>query len=120
MNIYKYCFIILILILILIIYMNLEKIFHFKMVNLYNTAKKECGYNAVRFMQMTSEIGGLETAKQLILKENETYGFERLWELKRLDLSVETLILNPEFEDLFTIEERKICKNRLKKYGFNI
>ena len=100
--------------------MELEKKFHLKMVELYNTAKKECGYNAVRFMQMLSEIGGLETAKQLVLKENETYGFEKLWELKRLDLSVEALVLDPEFEELFTFEERKFCKNRLKKYNYDI
>ena len=100
--------------------MYLEGKFHIAMVGIYESAKRECGYNATRFLQMISEIGGLETAKQLILKENETYGFERLWELKRLDLSVEALVLSNEFKELFTFQERKICKDRLEKYGFYI
>ena len=55
-------------------------------------------------------------AKQLIAKEGGTYGFEVLWENKRLDLSVEALVLKPEYEALFTDEERILCRNRLEKY----
>jgi len=43
------------------------------MVDLYNTAKKECGYNNVIFYKMVFVIGGLRDATQLILKENKTY-----------------------------------------------
>ena len=35
------------------------------MVTIYETAKRELGYNATRFLQMLSEQGGLATAKQL-------------------------------------------------------
>ena len=90
------------------------------MVDLYNTAKKECGYNNVIFYKMVFVIGGLRDATQLILKENKTYWFERHWELKRLGLPAEALVLNPKFKRLFTGEEIEICKNRLKKYGFEI
>ena len=45
---------------------NLEKQFEKEMLNIYRMAKKECGYNAVRFLQLVSEKGGLAAAKQLI------------------------------------------------------
>ena len=48
--------------------MTLEKQFEQEMVDIYMTAKKECGYNASRFLQMISAKGGLAAAKQLISK----------------------------------------------------
>ncbi len=88
------------------------------MNNIYITAKKELNYNASRFIQLVAREGGRKAAKQLISKSGNTYGFEVLWENKRLDLSVEALVLNPEFHELFTEEERAICRNRLKEFGF--
>ncbi len=94
--------------------------FNEDMKQIYFTAKRELGYNATRFMQLVSQIGGLQAAKQLIAKEGGTYGFEVLWENKRLDLSVETLVLRPQYESLFTEEERKLCRERLKQFGYNV
>lgn len=50
-------------------------------------------------------------AKQLISKSGGTYGFEILWDNNRLDLSVEVLVLKSEYQELFTEEERKICRS---------
>lgn len=61
---------------------------------------------------------GLKAAKQLISKSGGTYGFEVLWENNRLDLSVEALVLKPEYNDLFTDEEREICRKRLIEFGY--
>ena len=46
---------------------EIEKCFHNAMVNIYKTAKSECGYNATRFLQLVSTKGGLAAAKQLIV-----------------------------------------------------
>lgn len=70
-------------------------------------------------MQLLSKKGGLLAAKQLIAKEGGTYGFEVLWEKKRLDLSVEALVLKPEYETLFSDEERMLCRDRLEKFGYD-
>ena len=43
--------------------MTLEKRFEQEMINIYTTAKKECGYNASRFLQLVSTKGGLAAAK---------------------------------------------------------
>lgn len=99
---------------------TLENKFHEDMKNIYFNAKKELKYNASRFFQLVSREGGLKAAKQLISKSEGTYGFEVLWENKRLDLSVEALVLRPEYHELFTEEEREICKNRLREFGYEI
>ena len=87
---------------------DLEKRFEQEMLNIYTTAKKECGYNATRFLQMIGDNGGLVAAKQLISKESGTEGFTTLWMCHRLDLSVEAHVLKPEYRDLFTDEDRNM------------
>ena len=98
----------------------MEYQFHEDMNNIYLTAKKELKYNATRFIQLVSREGGLKAAKQLIAKSGGTYGFEVLWENNRLDLSVEALVLRHEYQELFTDEEREICRSRLKEFGYII
>lgn len=98
--------------------MTLEKYFEQDMIDIYMTAKKECGYNASRFLQMLGTMGGLAAAKQLISKPGGTDGFTTLWEHGRLDLSVEAHVLNPEYAELFTDEERRMCRERLEQFGY--
>ena len=99
---------------------TLEKRFEQDMIDIYTTAKKECGYNASRFLQMLGAKGGLAAAKQLISKPGGTDGFTTLWEHGRLDLSVEAHILKPEYAELFTEEERRMCRERLKQFGYAV
>lgn len=87
------------------------------MVGIYEDAKRETGYVATRFIQMVSESGGLAAARQL-LHGAPSDGFTALWERGRLDLTVEALILDSEFSDLFTDDERKIARDRLAEYGY--
>lgn len=97
---------------------QLDKKFHHDMVNIYVTANKELKYNATRFLQLINEVGGVNAARTLISKEGGSSGFVVLWEHGRLDLSVEAHVLKPDYKELFTAEEREICKNRLKQYGW--
>ena len=57
---------------------TLEKRFEQDMIDIYTTAKKECGYNASRFLQILGAKGGLAAAKQLISKPGGTDGFTTL------------------------------------------
>jgi hypothetical protein len=98
----------------------LEKQFENDMRQIYLQAKKECGYNASRFLQMISNVGGLKAAKQLIRKDGGTDGFTTLWEHGRLDLSVEAHVLKPEYAGLFSDDERQLCRERLESFGFTI
>jgi hypothetical protein len=90
-----------------------ERQFHRAMIEIYQTAKRDLGYNASRFIQMVSERGGLATARQLLWSDQVSDGFETLRSHGRLDLSVEAHVLKPEFEALFTDEDRQRARDRL-------
>lgn len=97
---------------------SLEAQFHRAMIGIYEHAKAECGYNATRFLGMLSEKGGLRTAQILLATSQPSDGYVALWECNRLDLTVEALVLKPEFASLFTEEEKQVARNRLKEYGY--
>lgn len=97
-----------------------EDLFHRAMVGVYERARDEAGYNATRFIQMVAERGGLETARQLLHGRDVSDGFAALWEKGRLDLSMEFQVLQPQFEALFSEEEREMARQRLRAYGFDV
>jgi hypothetical protein len=95
----------------------LEARFHQGLLDTYELLKRKYRYNASYFLHMLLEYGGVETARRLLWKDDISDGFTTLWELKRLDLSVEAFVLRPECASLFTEEERGIARARLKEYG---
>jgi hypothetical protein len=97
---------------------DLERRFNGAMVSIYETSKRELGYNATRFVQMISEQGGLTTAKQLLWSSAPSEGFTTLWERGRLDLTVEAHVLKTEFTPLFTDADRDQARDRLEAYGW--
>lgn len=97
---------------------ELKKSFFNDMRDIYAKSDRECDYRPTRFLQMLSIKGGLETAKSLINNPGGTEGFTRLWELGRLDLSVEALVINEKYKALFTEEEIARCKTILRDYNY--
>lgn len=88
------------------------------MQDVYVRAKREAGYNATYYLEMLHRHGGMETARRLLASSAASDGFTALWERGRLDLTVENVVLRPEFESLFTDEERDVARRRLADYGF--
>lgn len=74
---------------------------------------KAIGYNATRFLLMLREHGGLETAHRLMQSSQVSEGFTELWMRGRKDLTVEALVLRPEFAELFSDDERRRASERL-------
>ena len=64
-------------------------------------------------------MGGYETARTLIHSPTVSEGYTALWERGRLDLTVEAVILQHEWRDLFSELEREIARRRLVEYGYN-
>jgi len=95
---------------------DLERRFNRAMIEIYEKAKRETGYNATRFLQMVSEIGGLASARRLLAAPAVSDGFTALWKRGRLDLTVETLVLSEQYRDLFSEEERERAAARLAAY----
>jgi hypothetical protein len=97
---------------------EVERRFHQAMVAIYETSKRELGYNATRFLQMVSEQGGLLTAQQLLWSDTPSDGFTTLWEHHRLDLTVEDHVLRTQFASLFSDADREQARTRLEGYGW--
>jgi hypothetical protein len=91
--------------------------FHQAMVDVYHEAKK-AGYPANYFIQAVSNRGGLPTAKDLINSSTPSDGFTALWEMGRLDLSVEAQVLQGRFQHLFTPRELDAARRRLADHGY--
>ncbi len=92
--------------------------FNAAMQEIYLRAKAEAGYNATVFLRMLQDRGPVETAQYLIHTTKPSDGFTALWERQRLDLTIEAHVLQPRFEALFTDDERDICHQRLRNYGY--
>jgi hypothetical protein len=90
-----------------------EERFHHAMRDLYLRARDEARYDAVYLRSMIAEIGGLETARVLLHASVASDGYLALWERGRMDLTVEALVLRPEFEGLFTPDELAVARQRL-------
>ena len=99
---------------------ELEARFDGAMMDVYCRALSECGYNATRFLHMLYEHRGLETARILLRASKVSEGYIALWERKRLDLTVEAVILAPEWNTLFCEDERQIARARLAEYGYQL
>lgn len=96
---------------------NTEAAFHQVMLDGYHDLAR-LGYKAAYFLQMVQEHGGLEAARRLLRQQNIADGLTRLWEMGRLDLSVEALVLRPEYATLFTDEERTMARQHLATLNY--
>jgi hypothetical protein len=97
----------------------LEDEFNQRMHKVYLDGKTEARFAAPLFAEMLKQHGGLETARRFLHSPDYAPGFTKLWERKRLDLTVEAVILEePKWHPLFTEEELGICRKRLRFYGY--
>lgn len=85
----------------------------------YNECKK-FKYFPRAFLDMVvsgEDIVGV--TRKLIHKEGGTTGFATLFENKRMDLSVEKIILETKYRDLFTCEDLQAAYDRLKLFEYD-
>ncbi|MCW0981603.1 hypothetical protein OK142_12350 [Agrobacterium sp. BT-220-3] len=93
----------------------LEQKFEMAMFEIYHRAKSEAKYNATIFYNMLLNRGGVATAKTLINAEQQSQGYTALMLAKRLDLTVEALVVEDvRWLDLFSPEEINKARDRLQ------
>lgn len=80
--------------------------------------KRVFGYAPGRWLQMESESGTLGACQRILAPGEYVSQLTPLWEKKRLHQSVEAIVLEPEFEALFTEVERRVARERLKALGY--
>jgi hypothetical protein len=67
---------------------------------------------------MMENDGPVETAKRLVLDFKYHDGLRKLWELKRLDLTVEAIIMREPWCELFSDEILNRAKERLRELDY--
>jgi hypothetical protein len=92
--------------------------FHQAMLDVFELAGRETGYWANYFLRSVRIEGGLATARKLLWKSGTSKGFERLKAEGRLDLSMEAVMLKPEFRELFSETELARASDRLLAHGY--
>ncbi len=81
---------------------------------------RECrriGYKPTAFERMLREYGAVNTAQRLLKTFKYSDGFSRLWELRRLDLSLECQVLR--HRGLFTTAELDEARKRLRDLNYD-
>ena len=97
---------------------DVERQFDEAMFAIYRKAR-DIGYTPSIFLRMLTEKGARRPAQQLINASQPSDGYTRLWELRRLDLSVEAIVHdNAEWHSLFTQDELDRCRKRLTDYDY--
>lgn len=91
-----------------------------RMKAVYDRGRSEAGYNASYFLSMLSQYGPQETAHKLLASPAISDGFAELWERGRLDLTVEALVVEPQFAELFSEDEIDNARRRLDKFQNSI
>ena len=72
-----------------------------------------------RLHNMLDQYGAIETARQLLRSDKLQKTFTELSRRGRLDASVEALVLQPKFRELFTDTELQKARDRLKSCGYD-
>ena len=96
--------------------LDLTRRFEDRMRKTYACAKS-LGYDAKAFAGMVAEHGWLDATKILLRPGPPQAGFETLWRLDRLDLTVESIVLEDEWRELFADEELAVARQRLEDLG---
>jgi hypothetical protein len=95
----------------------LEKAFEDAMLDTAEVSRRY-NYNPTYFVQMVHEHGGVGTAKRLLANSAPQTGLFRLQELDRLDISMEAIVLQKQFQSLFTEEELAEARRRLEALNY--
>jgi hypothetical protein len=66
------------------------------------------------------EYGAVAMTHRHLKSKFASAGFTRLWEMGRLELSIEAIVLRPEFQSLYSAEELAVARERLSSKGYSV
>ncbi len=75
-------------------------------------------YRPNYFIQLMAEHGAYEAACQVIHSQKIPDGFLTLQQAGRLSLTIEALVLQPEWADIFEPETLRLARERLAAFGY--
>ena len=84
----------------------------------HTTAISELGFGMPKLMQMVTAAGPTDAARKILPQVTDM--FTKLFTHRRLDLSVEAIVLRETFRPLFTEDELRLASERLRESNFQI
>lgn len=96
---------------------HLEHTFTTALLEQLSKAAAVCGVEETRLRQQAEALGGVKAVQQMLARRQETRQFVPLKNMKRLDLSVEALVVKGKYASLFTDEEVNACLDALLEGG---
>lgn len=96
---------------------NIENTFTTALMAQLSKAQEVTGVEEVRLRQQAEKLGGVKAVQQMLARRQETRQFQPLQKMKRLDLSVEALVIQGKFGGLFSDEEVNACLQVLLEGG---
>jgi len=97
---------------------QLEKQLEREYLQISSLYYEEYGYHPSRFLQMMKEYGPVHTSIRLVMDPVPHEGLTKLYELRRLDISVEAIILREPFRNLFSDEVLNKAREKLVELGY--
>lgn len=97
---------------------ELEQRFEADLLHRCEQAKAAHLCNPDRLCQQIQTYGGVQTAQRLIRRGKVSDTFETLRQHGRLDLTLEALVVDSRYAELFTDAEVNACFMLLCEYGF--
>lgn len=96
--------------------MTKEEELQVTLLNAYEQTKQKVGYTARRFKPMLARHGALETARRLLKPHKggtAQTGFDKIVAAGHEELTVEWIVQQPQFRDLFTRDQLAEARRRL-------
>lgn len=97
---------------------TLEKQFEEELIKNYERSKKECGCQPTRLLQTVEKFGGVKTVKEILRKGRLSDGFDQIQAAGHLELTMEALVCQTKYGELFTDDEVNSCYELLCDYGY--
>lgn len=97
---------------------TLEKQFQEALVANAEAAQKKCSCRMTRFLQTIEKFGGVKTAKEILRKGRLSDDFEVLQKAGLLNLTMEALVVDRRYAELFTDDEVNACYEVLCENGY--
>ncbi|MEZ9858466.1 HNH endonuclease [Vibrio splendidus] len=98
---------------------KVEEKFQRTIIELCATTARETEYNPKGFKSKALRIGALNYAQEILDSANDQWeGFTQLFLNRRLDLSLEVLVLQEQWQKLFTTEQLKTAQRRLLRVEY--
>ena len=97
---------------------EMEDNFKRELLRAVDVCISRCRYRPSYFLQMLENYGAVGTAVKLVTANKFREGFTKLWELGRLDLSAEAIMLRSPYRQLFSKEVLDKASERLTALGY--